>query len=89
MICLQPSIDEYGLMRCNSRIVHAEYFPIETRYPVILCRTSWVTKLIIKQYHEDGYYSTGTNHTFAALSAKYWIISATEAIREPSDGKQS
>ena len=82
LICLQPSMDEYGLMRCNSRIVNAEYLPIETRYPVILPRTSWVTKLIIKQYHEDGYHSTGTNHTLAALSAKYWIISAREAIRE-------
>ena len=82
MICLQPSMDEYGLMRCNSRIVNAEYLPIETRYPVILPRTSWVTKLIIKQYHEDGYHSTGTNHTLAALSAKYWIISVREAIRE-------
>ena len=75
-------MDEYGLLRCNSRIVNAEYLPIETRYPVILPRTSCVTKLIIKRYHEDGYHSTGTNHMFAALSAKYWIISAREAIRE-------
>ena len=68
--------------RCNSRIVNAEYLPIETRYPVILPRTSWVTKFIIKQCHENGYHSTGTNHMLAALSAKYWIISAREAIRE-------
>ena len=62
LICLQPSMDDYGIMRCNSRIVNGEYLPVETRYPVILPRTSWVTKLIIKQYHEDGYHSTGTNH---------------------------
>ena len=49
LICLQPTMDEYGIMRCNSRIVNAEFLPIETRYPVILPRASWVTKLIIKQ----------------------------------------
>ena len=48
LICLQPAMGEYGTMRCNSRIVNAEFLPIETRYPVILPRTSWVTKLIIK-----------------------------------------
>ena len=68
-------MDEYGNMRCNSRIVNAEFLPIETRYP-------WVTKLIIKQCHEDGHHSTGTVHTLAVLSARYWIISAREVIRE-------
>ena len=69
-------------MRSNSRIVNAEFLSIDTRYPIILPRTSWVTKLIVKQYHVDGYHSTGTNHTLAALSSKYWIISAREVIRE-------
>ena len=55
LICLQPIMDDYGIMRCNSRIVNAEFLPVETRYPVILPRTSGVTKLIIKQCHEDGY----------------------------------
>ena len=82
LICLQPIMDDYGIMRCNSRIVNAEFLPVETRYPVILPRTSGITKLIINQCHEDGYHSTGTNHTLATLSAKYWIISAREAIRE-------
>ena len=75
-------MDDYGIMRSNSRIVNVEFLLIETRYPVILSRTSGVTKLIIKQYHEDGHHSTGTNHTLAVLSAKYWIISAREVIRE-------
>ena len=75
-------MDDYGIMRCNSRIVNAEFLSIETRHPVILPQTSWVAKLIIKQYHEDGHHSTGTNHTLADLSARYWIISAREVIRE-------
>ena len=71
--CLQPTIDDYG-------IVNAELLPVETRYPVILLRTSRVTKLIIKQYHEDSHHSTGRKHTL--LSAKYWTTSAREVIRE-------
>ena len=40
LICLQPTMDEYGIMRCNSRMVNAEFLPTETRYPVILPRAS-------------------------------------------------
>ena len=54
LICLQPTMDDYGIMPGNSRIVNAEFRLIETRQPVILPRTLWVTKLIIKQYYEDG-----------------------------------
>ena len=75
-------MDGYGIMRCISKIVNAEFLPIETTYSVILPRTSWVIKLIIKQYHEDGHHSTGTNHTLAVLPAKYWITLAREVIRE-------
>ena len=31
LICLQPTMDDYGIMRGNSRIVNAELLPIETR----------------------------------------------------------
>ena len=75
-------MDEYGIIKCNIRIVNAEFLPIEARYPAILPQTSWVTKLIIKQYYEDGNHSTGTNDTLAVLSTRYWIISAREVIRE-------
>ena len=62
--------------------MNAEFLPIETRYPVILPRISRVTKLIIKQYHEDSHHSTGRKHTLAVLSAKYWTTSAREVSRE-------
>ena len=45
LICLQPPMDDYGIMRSNSRTVNAEFLPIKTRYPVILPQTSWVTKI--------------------------------------------
>ena len=52
------------------------------RYPVILPRKSWITKLIVKDFHEKGNHASGTNQTLAALSARYWVISGREVIRE-------
>ena len=49
---------------------------------MILPRKSWVTKLIIKDAHEKRNHAFGTNQTLAILSARYWIISAREAIQE-------
>ena len=56
---------------------HAEFLPYNTRYPNILLRKSWATKLIIKHNHELEGHSMGTNRT---LSSKYWILAAGEAI---------
>lgn len=69
-------------MRCDGRLQHAEFLSYDVRYPVILPRKSWVTKLIVKEYHENGKHAAGTNQTLAALSTRYWILSAREAIRE-------
>ena len=49
---------------------------------LILPRKSWITKLIVKDFHEKGNYASGTNQTLAALSARYWVISGRGVIRE-------
>ena len=51
-------------------------------FPVILPRNSWVTKLLVKEYHGKGNHATGTNQTLAALSTRYWILSGREVVRE-------
>ena len=38
--------------------------------------------MIIKDAHEKGNHAFGTNQTLVVLSARYWVISAREAIRE-------
>ena len=52
------------------------------RYPIILPRRNWVTKLIVKEYHERGNHATGTNQTLAAFSTRYWLLAGREEIRE-------
>ena len=69
-------------MRSDSRLQYAEFLPYDVRYPIILPWKNWVTKLIVKYYHERGNHNAGTNQTLSALSTKYWIIATREEIIE-------
>lgn len=82
LLGLQPKLDTDGIMRSDSRLKNAKFLSYDVRYPVILPRKSWVTKLIVKEFHEKGHHATGTNQTLSALSARFWIVSAREVIRE-------
>lgn len=81
LVGLKPFIDNDGLLRCNIRLKYAEHMSYEARFPIILPRKSYVTKLIVRYYHENGNHS-GTNQILASLSAQYWIIAAREEIRD-------
>ena len=82
LLVLQPKLDDDGLMRSDGRLKHAEFLAYDVRYPIILPRRNWVTKLIVKEYHERGNQATGTNQTLAALSTRYWLLAGREEIRE-------
>ena len=56
----RPVLSEDGVLRCDERLRYAEYLPWETRYPIILPRSHWVTTLIIKQAQEQSEHG-GTN----------------------------
>ena len=79
---LMPKVGDDGLLRCDGRLCYAEFLPYDIRFPIIHPRGSWITKLIVKHYHELGKHISGTNHTLANLSTKFWIIAAQEEIRE-------
>ena len=82
LLGLQPKLDDDGRMRSDGRLTQTEFLSYDVRFPIILPRRSWVTKLIIKDQHERGNLATGTNHTLAALSSRFWIQSGRETIRE-------
>ena len=81
LVKLMPKIDEDGLLRSDGRLCYAEFLPYDVRYPIILPRGAWITKLIVKYYHELGRHITGTNHILSNLSSKCWIVAAREVIR--------
>ena len=78
---LNPTLDEDGVLRAQTRLEFAD-IDNEARRPTILPRRSWVTTLIIKRHHEQLHHVCGTNHTLSALSSRFWIVSGREAIRE-------
>ena len=69
-------------MRCDGRLRFAECLPYDVRFPIILPRGHWVSKLIVKHYHERANHSAGTNFVLAQISQRYWIVAAREEIRE-------
>ena len=82
LLGLSPRLDDNKIMRSDGRLKFAEFLPYDVRYPIILPRRNWVTKLIVKHYHELGNHNAGTNQTLSLLSSKYWIIAAREEIIE-------
>ena len=79
---LQPRLDDDGLLRSDGRLKNAKFLSYDVRYPVILPRKSWITTLIVKEFHERDNHASGTNQTLAALSSRYWVVSGREVIRE-------
>ena len=82
LLALKSKLDNDGLLRSYGRLRNAKFLSYDVRYPVILPRKSWLTKSIVKDAHERGNHEFGTNQTLLSLSARYWIISAREVIRE-------
>ena len=60
---LCPKLDSEGMIRSDERLTYAEFLPYDVWYPIILPQKNWVTKLIIKHYHELGNHIAGTNQT--------------------------
>ena len=54
LLCLCPKLDSAGVIRADGRLTYAEFLPYNVRYPIILPRKSWITKLIVKYHHELG-----------------------------------
>ena len=82
ILVLKPQIDKDGLLRSYGRLQDANYLSYNVRYPIILQTGHIVTKLIIKQHHEDNHHAIGTNQLLAKLSVRFRIVSVREAIRE-------
>ena len=82
LLGLLPRLHEDGLIRSNGQLQYAEFLAFDVRFPIILSRKHWVTKLIVKNYHEQGNHAGGTHQTLADISSRFWIISGWEEVRD-------
>ena len=78
---LCPWLDDQGVLRCGGRLQFAEYLPYDVRFPIILPRGQWVTRLVVKHYHALANHSAGTNFVLSQISGRFWIVAAYEEIR--------
>ncbi|XP_022793281.1 uncharacterized protein LOC111332252 [Stylophora pistillata] len=63
LIKLNPCIDDDGVNHSDGRLKFVGFLPYDTRFPIIVPRGHWVTKLIVKHYHERGNHAAGVNFT--------------------------
>ena len=79
---LNPIFDADEVIRSQGRLSFAEQLPYDVRSPIILPRGHWVTRLIVKHYHEKANHAAGVNFILSQLSERFWIIVAREEIRD-------
>ncbi|XP_044597151.1 uncharacterized protein LOC123273738 [Cotesia glomerata] len=77
--CLNPFIDQNGLLRVGSRLKHAP-ISFSTKHPILLPSHHYVTDLIIRETHKNAYHS-GIQATLSNLRHKFWLLDGKSQIR--------
>lgn len=79
LYCLDPFIDEDGLIRVGGRIKKADV-SIKVRHPVILPKHHHISKLLVRQAHEQSWHG-GRGATLSTLRSNgYWIGGGRSAM---------
>jgi len=81
LAALNPKLDSEGVMRSDSRLKFTSVLSYDANFPILLPRKHWITRLVVKQCHENVCHS-GVNSTLTELSKRFWVVSAREEIRE-------
>lgn len=76
---LDPCL-ENGLVRVGGRLAKAS-LPEETKHPLILSKEQHISTLILRHVHQQVGHG-GRNHTLSRLRRRFWITSATSAVRK-------
>ncbi|XP_075157671.1 uncharacterized protein LOC142230939 [Haematobia irritans] len=77
---LSPYLANDGLVRISSRIKNARCVPHTTKEPIILPKNHLITKIIVKQYHED-FRHQNQESICAAVRTKFWVPSLRQMVR--------
>ncbi|CAH8428700.1 unnamed protein product [Schistosoma turkestanicum] len=68
-----------GVIRVGGRLQQSG-LPFEVRHPIILPHNHFITRLIIRHYHEANGHM-GVNFLISTISERYWIIKAVKTIK--------
>ena len=70
---LDPFLDQEGILRVGGRLHRAD-LSYEKRHPIILPKEHHITKLLIRQYHQNVYHQGRVITHGAIRGAGYWIV---------------
>ena len=71
--------DEEGILRCQGRIGMSS-LPFDTRFPMLLPRSHYFTKLVILKCH-DQLMHNGVAETLVQLRSRYWIVKGRQTVK--------
>lgn len=78
MVCI---LDENKIIRLNGRLNNAIFMDENQRKPIILDPNHILTKLLIKQYHENVNHH-GIETVISNLRQRFWIIKIRQAVKK-------
>ena len=81
IIKANPTLDEEGMLRSNSRLITTPWLSWEFKYPIILSSKSAVTKMIVEDNHIRLKHTAGINYQIAELSRKYWFPKMRKTVK--------
>lgn len=81
-ICsLHPFVDKEGFLRVGGRLGNAPNIPYDKMHPIILPKSSNLTKLLIQQEHKRLLHA-GAKLVLSSLTQKYWIVSGLREVKK-------
>jgi hypothetical protein len=79
-----PYLDEYGLIRSNSRLAELDYLPEETRRPIILLAKNKLARLIVMEAHWKYEHAVSRSLVLSVLHKTFIIIGLTKLVKSIS-----
>jgi Pao retrotransposon peptidase/Family of unknown function (DUF5641) len=79
-----PFLDEFGVLRSNSRLSHLEYVPEETKKPIILAGSNRLTKLIVMEAHWKYEHAVSRSLLLSQIHKLFIVIGITKLVKSIS-----
>ena len=76
-----PKNGDDGLLRMDGRLRLADELSYNTRHPILLPKEHVVTRLIIKDAHEELGHGSGVEQVLILLRSRFWIVKGRRAVR--------
>jgi hypothetical protein len=83
---LNPFIDDDGQVRMRSRLELAEGIAHDVKFPKILPKKHYLTKLFIRDAHNQSEHAYGVSWTLAKLREEFWVPQGRQAVKKALKG---